>query len=256
MVGNGASGLDIANQIMTTCKKPLIQSQRGESYMAAGPSVDKLEKPEIVEYMPDNRSVRFADGSVETDIDSVLFCTGYFYSFPFLRGVEPPLIGDGTHVQNLYQHLFCRAHPTLALPALPQRIIPFPVSEAQGAVIARLWSGRLTLPSEAEMEAWEQNVYRETGGGRDFHLLNFPKDANYINALYEWSMSAPEAESKGKKPPYWGEKQRWMRERFPAIKKAFQERGEGRHGVRTLEELGFDYEEWRKEKVVEAKSLL
>lgn len=256
VVGNGASGIDIAMQIMTNCKLPLIQSQKSESFLLSDPSPKKQERPEIIEFIIQDRAVRFADGTVEKDIDSVLFCTGYFYSFPFLNSLQPPLVTDGTHVENLYQHFIYRPHPTLAFPVLQQRVIPFPMSEAQSAVIARLWNNRVSLPSEEDMRAWEDNLLKETnGGGRDFHLLKFPKDANYINAMYDWSMSASDAE-KGKTPPRWGEKEYWMREQFPSIKKAFQDRGEGRHQVRTLEELGFDFEKYQKERVVEQKSLL
>jgi hypothetical protein len=131
------------------------------------------------------------------------------------------------------------------------------MAEAQSAVIARLWNNRISLPSVGEMKTWEDNLLSETnGGGRDFHLLLFPKDANYINAMYDWSMSAPDAGTKGKHPPRWGAKEYWMREKFPEIKKAFQDRGEDRHQVRTLEELGFDFEKYRKETPVEQRSVL
>ncbi|KAK5999894.1 hypothetical protein QM012_004982 [Aureobasidium pullulans] len=257
VVGSGASGIDIAMQLMQACKLPLIQSQKSKGFLLSDPTPKKQEKEEIVEFIIQDRAVLFADGTVEKDIDSVLFCTGYFYSYPFLNNLDPPLVTSGTHVQNLYQHLIYRPHPTLCFPVLQQRVIPFPMAEAQSAVIARLWNNRISLPSEHDMKAWEDNLKNETSDGkRDFHLLLFPKDANYINAMYDWSMSAPDAETKGKRPPHWGEKQYWMREKFPEIKKAFQDHGEGRHQVRTLEELGFDFEKMKKESAVEQKSLL
>lgn len=243
-------------QIMTTCKWPLLQSSRSESFLLSDASSRKQECPEIAEFLLDNRAVRFANGTVEEDVDAVLFATGYFYSFPFLNTVDPPLIRDGTRVTNLYQHMFYRPQPTLAFPVLQQRVIPFPMAEAQAAVIARVWSGRLSLPSQSEMASWEEETSKETGGGRDFHLLKFPKDANYINAMHDWAMSAEDGESKGKEPPFWGEKQYWMRERFPAIKKAFQDKGDDRHHITSIEELGFDFEEYKKERQVEQKSLL
>ena len=52
-----------------------------------------------------------------------------------------------------------------------QKIIPFPLAEAQSAVIARVWSGRLTLPSPRAMAEWERKTLDNTGGGRDLHLL-------------------------------------------------------------------------------------
>ncbi|THX83554.1 putative flavin dependent monooxygenase [Aureobasidium pullulans] len=257
IVGNGASGIDIAMQVMTACRHPLIQSQISESFLLSDPSPKKQERPEIVEFIVQDKAVRFADDSIEKNIDSILFCTGYFYSFPFLNNLSPPLVTSGTHVENLYQHMVYRQHPTLCFPVLQQRVIPFPMSEAQSAVIARLWNNRISLPSEEDMKAWEDNLLKETnGGGRDFHLLKFPKDANYINEMYDWSMSAPHADTKGKRPPHWGEKEYWMREKFPEIKKAFQDRGEGRHQVSSLEELGFDFEKYKKDRLVEQKSLL
>ena len=62
--------------------------------------------------------------------------------------------------------------------------------------------------------------------------------------------------SVGKEPPHWGEKEYWMRERFPAIKKAFQDCGEDRHGKRTLEDVGFSFEEWKRERIDEGKRML
>lgn len=257
VVGSGASGIDIAMQLMDACKLPLIQSQKSKSFLLSDPTPKKEEREEIVEFITEDRAVRFADGTIEKDIDSILFCTGYFFSFPFLNNMDPPLVTSGTHVQNLYQHLVYRPHPTLCFPNLQQRVIPFQMAQAQSAVIARLWNNRISLPSVDEMKAWEDDLLKETNGGeRDFHLLLFPKDANYINAMYDWSMSASDAETKGKRPPHWGEKEYWMREKFPEIKKAFQDRGEGRRKVTTLEELDFDFAKYKKETPVEQKSLL
>lgn len=63
-------------------------------------------------------------------------------------------------------------------------------------------------------------------------------------------------EAVGETPPYWGEKEYWMRERFPSIKKAFQDLGDERHSKRTLEDVGFDFEEWKKERIAEDRRLL
>lgn len=100
-------------------------------------------------------------------------------------------------------------------------------------------------------------------GWKNLHVLKFPKDADYINMCYHWGMSANGSEPKismtdgevgnegrpfGKVPPYWGEKEYWMREHGVEIKKAFQRFGEQRHGKRTLEDVGFSYEKWKDSK--------
>ncbi|KAK3654178.1 monooxygenase [Elasticomyces elasticus] len=243
VVGNSASGIDIGHQIEQSCKSPLLLSSKSESFLVNAASSTKVDKPPIAEYVIEDRSVRFEDGTTETDVDAVLYCTGYFYSFPFLSTLDPPVITTGEKVENLYQHIFYQPHPTLAFPVLNQKIIPFPMAEAQGAVVARVFSGRLGLPYVDEMKAWERDWVKQNGDGRMFHVLKFPMDADYINMLHDWSMSADgEGSERGKTPPYWGEKEYWMRERFPAIKKAFQDLGEDRHVARSLRDVGFDYD--------------
>lgn len=270
IVGNSASGIDIAAQITPFAQSPLILSSKSESYLQTSTPSGQLDKPPISAFVPSTRTVEFEDGSQESDVDAILYCTGYFYSFPFISqepsalGPDiPPLTTTGERVENTYQHLFYRPNPTLAFPVLNQKVIPFPFAEAQSAVIARVFSGRLALPSEPEMKAWEKEVIEKQGDGRNFHVLKFPNDADYINMMHDWALQADDAsganhwgtESKtkpqpvvGKPPPYWGEKEYWTRERFPAIKKAFQGLGEKRHEVRTLPEVGFDFEGWKAER--------
>jgi hypothetical protein len=135
--------------------------------------------------------------------------------------------------------------------------------------VARVWSGRLKLPSTAEMQEWEKQRLEETGEGKRVHLLGYPDDAGYINFLHDWAMSAspslhsvsaqgrlPTATTggggRGKEPPYWGEEECWVRERTPLIKKATRELEPRRRAeVKTLRELGFDFERWKCENSVD-----
>lgn len=144
--------------------------------------------------------------------------------------------------------------------------MPFPLSEAQAAVVARMLSGRLTLPTAQEMAAWEHKKLDATRGTgieeerertKEVHVLGYPADAEYINFLHDWAMSAPpsnhpgvssedDTQTGGKQPPYWGQEACWVRERTPLIKQAARELGPKRRGeVKTLRELGFDYEGWK-----------
>nr|POE51722.1 thiol-specific monooxygenase [Quercus suber] len=247
VVGNSASGVDIGAQIQTTCRHPLLMSLKSESYLDVTKSSTRLDKPQITEYLTESRSVRFADGSIESDIDAVVYCTGYLYSFPFLSSLDPLLVTTGERVENLYQHMFYRPSPSLVFPVLNQKVVPFVVAEVQGAVIARVFAGRLSLPNEHEMQDWEDGVKNVKGKGRNFHVLKFPEDAEYINMLHAWAVSADGDSQRGigKRPPRWGDIQYWTRERFPEIKKAFNSLGEDRHAKRSLQSVGFDYEEWK-----------
>ena len=244
IVGNGASGTDIASQIEQVSKSPLLVSQRSESTMATAASYRETV-PEIAEFLPFSdgpRAVRFADGRVEKNVDAILFATGYFYSFPFLSSLESKLISTGQRVHNTYKHLFYIDDPTIAFIGLPMKIVPFRLDEAQAAVVARLWAGRLELPSTPEMRMWEEGVIAERGTGKAFHDLSFSREFEYHKELVDWARRAIGQE--GKMPLRWSAKERWARERFPAIKKAFADKGDARHGINTLQELGFDYDAW------------
>lgn len=247
VVGNAASGTDIASQIGAVCKHPLLMSQRSDSYLAFTAGYKEIV-PEIAEFLPDTqgtRAVRFVDGRVEENLDAILFATGYYYSFPFLPSLEPKIISTGERVQHLYKHLFYIDDPTIAFIGIPSKIIPFRTVEGQGAVVARVWAGRLQLPSKLDMSKWEEQVIAEHGAGKAFHVLSFPEDFEYHNELVDWATHA--TGQGGKLPMRWSAKETWARERFPAIKKAFADKGAARHSIKTLEELGFDYNAWLKE---------
>jgi hypothetical protein len=208
----------------------------------------RKDVPEIEEFLPSEihkRAVRFKDGRIASDIDTVIFATGYFYNFPFLD-LPSPIVTDGFRTHDVYQHIFYIEHPTLAFPVLNLKVIPFPLAENQAAVIARVWAGRLALPSKKMMRDWEQERLTERGDGKAFHVLKHPEDAEVLNALYGWARSAERVDGmenggQGKLGTYWDEKSVWMRSQFPDIKAAFTKKGKGRFDVRTLEELGFDY---------------
>jgi len=249
VVGNAASGVDIGTQISLVCTQPLLNSVKQASDLQLGQE-HKEEVPPITEFLISDRSIKFEDGRLEKDIDYVVFCTGYFYSYPFLaqESLSPPLITTGSRTRGLYKQLLHIAHPTLAFTALPQRIIPFPLSEVQAAVLARLWSNRLPLPPRSQMEAWEKDRVEEKGEGKAFHVLGWPADAEYINELSDWAMRADGND--GKTPPRWNGRELWMRQIYIEAKKAF---AEGAEKATSLEELGFLYENWVEEKEMQEK---
>ena len=243
IVGYSASGVDIASQISATAKHPLLVSQRSPSIFShASPPFWKFELPEITEFLPAQRALRFANDHIEYNIDHVLFCTGYFYSYPFLSTLTPaPTSLTGARVRNLYKHLLYYPDPSLAFIGLSFPIIPFRTSESQAAVLARLWSGRLALPSVSQMQEWEERRIGMVGEGKDFHKTPLPEDFDYHNSLCDWAMEIDNPE-KGKGVMKWSKRDRWARGRFAEIKKAFAEKGEARRKFKTMEELGFVYE--------------
>lgn len=248
-MGNSASGIDISAQVGTVCKQPIIVSEKSSPATPVEKRSYVKSVPEIVEVDPKTRSVRFADGDVETDVDAIVFCTGYFYSYPFIKSLSPPVVTDGSCARNLYEHVLYIDDPTLAFLGTPQRVVPFPIAEVQSAWVSRIWADRLPMPPVEDMRKSEEAIFLAKGA-RAMHNMAFPQDADYINRLHDAAVSAKpvqglDNEGKGKIPPYWGEDKRWARERFPMIKIASRALGDKRHEIRTLKELGFDYEAWK-----------
>ncbi|KAI6715434.1 hypothetical protein JHW43_002060 [Diplocarpon mali] len=214
-----------------------------QSYLVNPPAFttpvnDRVEEvSKIVEYIVEGRAVKFEGGRIEKNIDAIVYATGYLYSFPFLKSMDPPLVTTGRRTIGLYQQIFHIAHPTLAFSALGQKIIPFPVSEGQAAAMAKVWSNNLPLPSKSEMEAWENSRVEELGDGTEFHAFGYPNDAAYINFLHDWTKEARNGFAKV--PPFWDQKLCKQREVYAEIRNRFTAGG---NRAKTLEELGFDFD--------------
>lgn len=235
VVGNASSGLDIASQISRHSKSPLLLSVHEPTPDENLDHVRAEEVPAIEEFLVEEKGVRFTDGRVEKDLDVILYCTGYLFSFPFLEGLTPGLVSDGARVYGLYKHLFNIDHPTLVFPGLPIRVVPFPVSEAEAAVFARVWSNSLALPPVKEMSQWEEDEAKRRG--KSFHV--FPKlgDAELLDEFHDWVKKS--TSSKGKEPPVWNEEQKWERTIYVEAKLRFETTG---RKAKSLKELGFPYQ--------------
>ncbi|XP_073331866.1 dimethylaniline monooxygenase [N-oxide-forming] 2-like [Pagrus major] len=95
--------------------------------------------------------VVFEDGTVEANIDAVVFCTGYKANFPFL----PPALSEGPDQElTLYKRLFppSLSKPTLAVMGLFQTKGPIQtIMEMQARWAVKVFSGLSRLPSEKKM---------------------------------------------------------------------------------------------------------
>ncbi|KAK4225505.1 putative thiol-specific monooxygenase [Podospora fimiseda] len=236
IVGNAASGLDIASQISPLCKPPLLLSVRSatspENLSWIQPT---QELPQIASFLPESKAVQFQNGQIETNIDHIIFATGYLYSFPFLKSLFPSLITNGRRVHNLYDHLFHIDHPTLVFPGLPMKVVPLPLAQSQAAIFSRVWANLIPLPSKEEMKEWEQKEIQKRGESK-YHVWERGDDSKYINEVYE---RISESKTEGKEPSFWSKELCWEREIQPKAKLKFELDG---RKAKTLEELGFKYE--------------
>ncbi|CAL4915497.1 unnamed protein product [Urochloa decumbens] len=185
VVGLGASGIDIAVEISHVAK---------EVHIAARCSEDRLGKielyqnvwmhPEIECIHDDGRRVRFAEGS-EVAADTILYCTGYRYHFPFLD--LDGLTVDDNRVGPLYKHVFPPKYaPNLSFVGLPSKTIMFQTLELESKWVAAALSGRATLPSEEAMTAAVKEDYRrmdEAGRPKRHTHALWPEWVEYMDWL-------------------------------------------------------------------------
>ncbi|KAI0875487.1 hypothetical protein GGS24DRAFT_287211 [Hypoxylon argillaceum] len=125
---------------------------------------------------------------------------------------------------------------------VPLRVVAFPFAETQAAVIARVYSGRLSLPSNQDMVSWVEETKRVRGSGKDFQKMSYPIDADYMNEMYDWCQQA-KSEQTGAylAAPLWGGRERWLREKLHGIRRATEARGKDRFLVKTVEDVEFRY---------------
>ncbi|XP_068098731.1 dimethylaniline monooxygenase [N-oxide-forming] 2-like [Hyperolius riggenbachi] len=106
-------------------------------------------KPDVTKFY--ENAVEFDDGTIEENIDVVVFATGYRFSFPFLDESIPKIESK----INLYRSIFPPdlEKPTLGVIGLIQPLGPImAVSEMQARWVTRVFKGLCKLPPHAELK--------------------------------------------------------------------------------------------------------
>ncbi|XP_029474475.1 dimethylaniline monooxygenase [N-oxide-forming] 3-like isoform X2 [Rhinatrema bivittatum] len=106
-------------------------------------------KPNIREFT--ETSAIFDDGTVQENIDTVIFATGYTYAYPFL---DDSIVKDSNGEVSLFKGVFPPKleKSTLAVVGLVQSLggIP-PTSDVQARWVAQVFTGKCKLPSNSSM---------------------------------------------------------------------------------------------------------
>jgi len=119
----------------------------------------------------DSNSLHFTDGTVLTDIDHIVFATGYFYTYPFFSSdIRPPAV-SGLRVPGLYQHIFdIYNQNTIAFIGVVNGSLTWLTWEKSAFLVAFLWSNRIELPPLEEQKEWEARRLAQTSDHL-FHIL-------------------------------------------------------------------------------------
>ncbi|XP_022998277.1 flavin-containing monooxygenase FMO GS-OX-like 9 [Cucurbita maxima] len=183
VVGSSQSGQDISLELVEVAKETHISTRSMDTITEGLSKViqkhQNLHLQPQIESLEDDGRVLFVDGS-SIVADTILYCTGYSYSFPFLdtKGI---VVVDDDRVGPLYEHTFPPSlAPSLSFIGIPRKLIGFPFFESQAIWIAQLLSGKRTLPSWDDMMQSIKEFYHS----RD--VAGIPKHNTHDLADFEY----------------------------------------------------------------------
>ena len=193
LIGAQASGEDISRDIATRAKNVYLSAKTWQNAeWGSNPNVtENLFRKANVKALLKNGSVEFEDGSVVENVDTIVYCIGYEYDFPFLDPKDANFSVDENYVNPLYEHLFVPENrSSLSFVGLCWKVVPFPQFELQAKWIAKLLSGELKLPPTKEMmkhvENFENDRESQNIPKRHWHCLGAEQFA-YNDRIAEYA---------------------------------------------------------------------
>ncbi|KAL4810683.1 hypothetical protein BDV18DRAFT_155295 [Aspergillus unguis] len=211
LVGGAVSAIDIAREIGEQAAHIYQSTRNGEFDISAsvlpgnGVRVGEVSRYEILEPRDDVErgvsgklplKVHLKSGQVLCNLDTIILCTGYQFTLPFLPeyhndGASPAeaddrvLVTDGTQAHNLHKDIFYIPDPTLAFVGVPFYTATFTLFEFQAIVVTNVWSGLARLPAEKSMREEYNDKIHTKGVGKRFHSLKDVEE-DYVTDLLGW----------------------------------------------------------------------
>eukprot|EP00978_Attheya_sp_CCMP212_P036594 scaffold167398_cov46-Attheya_sp.AAC.1 len=121
-----------------------------------------------------------------SDVDVVVFCSGYNYNFPFINeksNLELSCKLGERRVSPLYEQLWHAKYPSISFIGLPHSVVPFPAFELQAEAIVAQYTGSAPEPLPPLEERLERaKADAESGGPNDPGRL---VDTHYLGS-HQW----------------------------------------------------------------------
>lgn len=178
VVGGGSSGIDIANQISTVASVVYHSVKNiSEINWPSNSIVKSIDTISKMNYKK-NRSLELCDGTIVENIDIIIWATGYLYDIPFLKTYQHDIFptDKSPHFRlfNIWKQVAFVKDPTLTFSLLCKNVVPFPLAEIQGCLIAKIYKDQIQVPIEIDDQV-EKN--------KEFHIFSFPSDVKYYQDL-------------------------------------------------------------------------
>ncbi|KAK3082703.1 hypothetical protein FSP39_003185 [Pinctada imbricata] len=153
ILGGFRTAEDVALQIEEKARKVYVCHRTPDFPVSFPKSIE--QRPPFVRMT--EKGVVFPDGN-ELNVDAVIFCTGYRYTFPYLK--DGLINITENRIIPLYKHIVHMKYPSLVFPGVPQPYAYFPFLHQTAKFAVRVIDGRIKLPSEQEMVEESADDYK------------------------------------------------------------------------------------------------
>lgn len=169
ILGGKFSATDIGVQLTKYATK-VYMCNRGPEFPAPLPS-NMEQKLSGFDHMTANSIV--LESGEEITVDSVIYCTGYQYDFPFLpNGIVKV---EDNKIRNLYKEIIPVEYNTIMFMSLPREVAFFAITSQQACFIKSLIEGSTQLPDVQEMKLTIDHDF-DQGGVNVFSQWEYDKE--------------------------------------------------------------------------------
>ncbi|KAL4926884.1 uncharacterized protein BDV17DRAFT_268144 [Aspergillus undulatus] len=202
-IGASVSAADTAVSLINSARSPIYAVVRGKYNVYFGdeafkhPQIERRPPISHIESEDGARTVHFEDGTSVSDVDHLIFGTGFSWTLPFLPNI--PIRNN--RVPDLYLHIFHQSDPTLVFLGAVGAGLTFKVFEWQAVAAARVLAGKSTLPPLSTQKKWEEDRIAVKGDAAGF-LMVYPDFELYFEQLRELAGEPGEGQPGRRLPPF------------------------------------------------------
>ncbi|XP_060079337.1 dimethylaniline monooxygenase [N-oxide-forming] 2-like [Ylistrum balloti] len=191
ILGASFSGLDITFDLSKNAAQIYIGHRKDKMQIKLPANVS--ERPDVSHLDVGNKVV-FLDGS-ETEVDSIIFCTGYSYDFPFLA--DDTIQVKDERIKPLYKHLVHIKYHNLFFVGITRHVSYFMQAHEQAKAAVAILKGGIQLPSEQAMLEDAEREFQQKR--QDYGMSHL--HAHYLGmGDLEWKLNKDHAELCGFEP--------------------------------------------------------
>lgn len=162
VIGGNYSGFDLVNEASKFATNVTWSHHLPQTPDISFFNSNVNQKPDVEKFV--SNGAVFVDGS-HSDYTMIVYCTGYFYKFPFLS-VDCGINTEDNYVKPLWMHCINVNYPTMGIIGINHVICPNQLFDIQVRFFLTFVTGRKKFPSKDEIlkELYDDMRWRREAG--------------------------------------------------------------------------------------------